>query len=103
MRGAPSTFLTIPLLHRICSEFAEMPGLQLTRQQAQRLWGLDDETCARALQLLVEAKFLREGAEGRYARASEGRAVYPPSRMIEASLKSGALPMHGPRTAVART
>src|SRR5688572_20900769 len=34
------------MLHRIFSEYLEMPGLRLTRRQAQRLWGLDEETCA---------------------------------------------------------
>ena len=36
------------LLRRICVEYLEMPGLQLTRPQAQRQWGLDDHTCAPA-------------------------------------------------------
>ena len=34
------------LVRRVFGEFVEMPGLQLTRPQARRLWGLDDETCA---------------------------------------------------------
>src|SRR5262245_7291557 len=33
------------LLRRIEGEYLEMPGLQLTREQAQRLWVLDCDTC----------------------------------------------------------
>ena len=38
-----------PLLMRIKAEFLEMPGLQLTPLQAQRLWGLDAKACDDAL------------------------------------------------------
>jgi hypothetical protein len=61
-----------PLLQRVCNEYLEMPGLQLTRRQAQRLWGLDEMTCHRVLDILVEAKFLRRTAHGGYARTSDG-------------------------------
>ena len=47
------------VLRRIRSEYLEMPGLCLTLKQAQRLWGLDEETCREAMQLLVDTKFLR--------------------------------------------
>jgi hypothetical protein len=43
------------LIRRVYSEFLEMPGLRLTRQQAQRLWGLDERTCAALLESLVDA------------------------------------------------
>jgi len=33
------------LLNRIKGEFLEMPGLQLTEWQAQRLWGLERSQC----------------------------------------------------------
>jgi hypothetical protein len=46
------------MLQRIYSEFMEMPGLRLTRRQAQRLWGLDEQTCREVLDLLVDARFL---------------------------------------------
>ena len=36
--------MNIALVHRVRGEFLEMPGLRLTRAQAQRLWGLDEET-----------------------------------------------------------
>lgn len=41
-----------------------MPGLCLTLPQAQRLWGLDADTCRRALATLVEAGYLRPSAFG---------------------------------------
>ena len=36
-------------LELIRMEYAEMPGLQLTFWQAQRLWNLPSELCASAL------------------------------------------------------
>ena len=40
------------------AEYREMPGLQLTRAQAQRL-GLDATTCAVLFDVLVATRFLR--------------------------------------------
>lgn len=51
----------------IRGEFREMPGLVLTRDQFQRLWGLDGPTCAEAIDLLVQSRFLVQKADGRYA------------------------------------
>jgi len=61
------------LLQRIQGEFLEMPGLRLTPEQAERLWGLDHQTCADVLANLVLEKFLTCAADGRYARLTEGR------------------------------
>jgi hypothetical protein len=60
------------LLNRIRSEFLEMPGLRLTREQAQRLYGLEQMLCQRTLDRLVEARFLRVGSNGMYGRVSDG-------------------------------
>ena len=49
-------------------EYAEMPGLQVTARQAQRLWCLSDELCARALEGLVCSGFLVRKPNGTYAR-----------------------------------
>ena len=49
-------------------EFQEVPGLQLTKPQAQRLWGLDALTCDMLLDALVASRFLRRTQTGRYAR-----------------------------------
>ena len=56
------------LLIRIKAEFTEMPGLQLTRWQAQRLWGLEQQQCDRALEALVAVAFLHRTASGAYVR-----------------------------------
>jgi hypothetical protein len=53
-----------PLMERVRSEYAEMPGLCLTRAQAQRLWGLDSSTCDAVLTALVDAGYLRATARG---------------------------------------
>ena len=79
----PAT-LTEQMLHRICSEYVEMPGLRLTRRQAQRLWGLDEDTCAKALQVLVDAEFLRQ-TDGMYQRLTAGPIDFPRLRMARAS------------------
>jgi hypothetical protein len=57
-----------PLLTRIKAEFLEMPGLQLTPWQAQRLWGLDAKACDDALEALVEGAFLHRTSSGAYRR-----------------------------------
>ena len=69
-RGAANDLM----LQRIYGEFLEMPGLRLTCQQAQRLWGLDAATCQALLERLVETKFLCRTGHGMYARLTEGRS-----------------------------
>ena len=58
------------LLHRVRSEFLEMPGLRLTPAQAARLWALDRSTSERILGGLTATGFLRRNREGAYLRAS---------------------------------
>ena len=80
------------MLRRIRSEYLEMPGLRLTRRQAQRLWGLDEHTCAQLLDSLTESRFLRrtettflnrtDGAM--YARLTDGAVAAPRLRMASA-------------------
>jgi len=60
------------LLNRIRCEFLEMPGLRLTRPQAQRLYGLDEALCQRALDRLVSTSFLSIKSNGTYGRLSDG-------------------------------
>jgi len=59
------------LIMRVQGEYREMPGLKLTEVQAQRLWGLDDRTCALVLSALVEEQFLRRTPAGTYLRMSD--------------------------------
>ena len=60
------------LLHRVRSEFLEMPGLRLTPAQAARLWRMDRHTTDRILDGLTMAGFLLKNREGAYLRASRG-------------------------------
>jgi hypothetical protein len=46
------------MLRRIRGEYLEMPGLSLTLEQAQRLWGLDAKTCRDFLPSLGETRVL---------------------------------------------
>jgi hypothetical protein len=69
------------MLRRIRSEYLERPGLRLTRRHAQRLWGLDEHTCAQLLDSLTETKFLRRTGDGLYSRLTEGALAAPPLQM----------------------
>ncbi len=68
--GVPRIEPTAMLVNRIKAEYLELPGLQLTPWQAQRLWGLDQMQCDAILQALVDAAFLRRTRTGCYARMS---------------------------------
>ncbi len=57
------------LIARIKAEYQEMPGLSLTRTQAQRLWHLDETTCHTVLARLVASGFLRLTVKGIYTRS----------------------------------
>jgi hypothetical protein len=58
------------MMRRICGEYLEMPGLMLNRQQARRLWQVDDAFCGELLDFLVESRFLRRRPDGQYVRVS---------------------------------
>jgi hypothetical protein len=47
------------LARRIHTEFQELPGLNLTLPQAQRLWGLPPEVCAHVVDVLVDRAVLK--------------------------------------------
>lgn len=51
------------------SEYLEMPGLNPTLAQAERLWNLDPATARAVLTALEEARFLRRTRSGAYVRA----------------------------------
>jgi hypothetical protein len=46
-------------LQLIRAEYAEVPGLHLTKRQVQELWALDLWVCDALLDALVDAGFLR--------------------------------------------
>jgi len=56
----------------IRAEYLEIPGLSLTTQQMQRLWGLDLVTTEAVLAALVDVKFLRCTRHHVYVRADGG-------------------------------
>ena len=57
-------------LERIRAEFIEMPGMRLTRQQVQRLAGIDSGVCGQVLDELVSRGLLACCAAGTYRRRS---------------------------------
>ncbi len=56
------------VVRRVRGEFLEMPGLRLTPKQAQRLWRLDEPSCAAVLGALVDARFLARTRDGAFVR-----------------------------------
>jgi hypothetical protein len=56
------------ILERIQGEYRELPGLRLTRLQAQRLWHLDRAVCDGLLLALVDARFLSRAPDGTFVR-----------------------------------
>jgi hypothetical protein len=60
------------LLQRITRDYDEQPGLCLTPQQAQRLWGLDGPMCRAVLTALVNAGVLQRSSDGRFTRRPFG-------------------------------
>jgi hypothetical protein len=59
-------------LQLIRAEYLESPGLSLTKQQVERLWGLDAVTSEALLAALVDANFLRRTERDAYVRADSG-------------------------------
>ena len=59
-------------LELIRAEYLEIPGLNLTKEQVRRLWGLDSAVCDGLLAALVEAGFLRCNARQLYVRRDLG-------------------------------
>ena len=57
---------------RIQAEYQEMPGLVRTRREAERLLGLDQETCERALEALMRRRFLKRLRTGAYLKNRPG-------------------------------
>jgi len=60
------------VIERLRAEFVEMPGLRLTREQVQRLCGIEKTMCQVVLESLVDARFLCVHADGTYARLTDG-------------------------------
>ena len=56
------------VLRRVKGEYNEMPGMCVTRTQAQRLWGLDSTTCELVLTTLLERGVVRRTSRGMYVK-----------------------------------
>lgn len=68
------------LVSVIKGEYLEMPGLQLTKPQVRRMWGLGESDCELVLDMLRAADFLRVTARGCYVLAdSERRQTVAPA------------------------
>jgi hypothetical protein len=68
-RALPTTGPAHQLLGRIRAEYAEMPGLSLTADQAKRLFGMLDAErtiCQALLERLVDEGFLARTRAGQY-------------------------------------
>jgi hypothetical protein len=46
-------------VRRVRSEYAEMPGMRLTQEQAGRLFGLEPFPCSLVLGWLLDERFIR--------------------------------------------
>jgi hypothetical protein len=73
--GAAQELREQDLLRRIRAEYDDMPGVNLTLQQASRLFSVDADTCARALVRLVAAGVLSVD-EGAFVRRGRRRPRY---------------------------
>ena len=82
--------LSEQMLQRICAEYVEMPGMRLSRKQAQRLWGLDEEACGQILEFLVKTGFLKLAGPDTYGRLTDGPVVLPRLRAVKAQLSRAA-------------
>jgi hypothetical protein len=60
------------VVRRVRAEFLEMPGLCLTFDQAQRLWGLEPRTCESLLNSLIDSRFLRRTDRGLFVLRRPG-------------------------------
>jgi hypothetical protein len=60
-----------PLLGAIREDFAEMPGMRLTRAQFRRLWNLTDTESDQLVCHLIASGFLCEDPYGRIGRRAE--------------------------------
>lgn len=58
-------------LRLVQAEYQEMPGLNLTTPQVQRLWGFDEVTCKEVLGTLEAERFLKRTPRDGYVLARE--------------------------------
>lgn len=73
------------LLAQIRAEYLEMPGMQLTASQVERLCGIEGTVCQAVLDALVDATFLYVKTNGAYARVTDARVS--PQRALKVDLR----------------
>lgn len=61
------------MLDVIRAEYREMPCLNLTKPQMQRLWSLETVVCDALVDTLVDARVLRRTAAGTYVAMERAR------------------------------
>ena len=71
------------VMARVRAEFVEMPGLRLTREQVQRLCGVDRVMCGVVLKALVDAKVLCANTDGTFARLTDGDVPHRRAAKVE--------------------
>jgi len=76
MLVVPAMFTTEVLVDRIRAEYAALPGLKLTRDQACRLWAVDDEHCAAAFEILLAEGFLHHTGTGKFVALPRPAATF---------------------------
>ena len=59
-------------LRLVRAEYEELPDLNLTRAEVERLWGLDASTADAILTTLVSNGVLRQTARGGYIKSNPG-------------------------------
>jgi hypothetical protein len=80
--SAMETCVDEQMLARIRAEYLEMPDMRLRVEQVRRLCGLERSLCQLALDVLVEAKFLRLRSDGTYVRFVEGSSTLASGRLL---------------------
>ena len=55
------------------AEYRELPGLNLTRRQIQRIWGLDESACDSVVKSLITRRILRETSGGTFVACETGQ------------------------------
>jgi len=58
------------LLQQVREEYEKMPGLELTKLQAMRLFGVAPSVCAAMFRALVMEKFLSRAGDGVFVRST---------------------------------
>jgi hypothetical protein len=82
---------THDVLERVRAEYREMPGMRLTAEQVQRLFGIERMVCKAALDSLVDSKFLCVKADGTYARVAWGDVTRPRPVKVDLGLERRAV------------